>query len=61
MGNIWETLLLYSLSEHLPCARAATPALRELMNQEGRQKNRLFGGNAGRAVVVGGVKAEMRS
>lgn len=54
MGNIWETLLLYSLFEQLPCARAATPALRELMNQEGRQKNRLFGGAAGRAVVVGG-------
>ena len=39
--------------------RKATPALRELMSQEGRQKNRLLGGDSGRAVVVRGVKAEM--
>ena len=59
MGNIGAILLLYSVFKHLPCARAETPALRELMSQEGRQKNRLLGGGAGRAVVVRGVKAEM--
>ena len=59
-----EVLLLFiescSLSGTMLAPEASRPpALRELMSQEGRQKNRLLGGGAGRAVVVSGVKAEM--